>query len=1427
MRLLLLLIILCSGATVKATNYYFSTTYGNDARSAAEATNPSTPWKSLAKLNSIFSTLNPGDVIYFQRGDYFQGSVTVTRSGTAGAPITFSAYGSGSNPVISGFSTLAGWVSIGNGIWETSVPGSHMVNQILLNNEPKALGRYPNSNEANSGYLMHEAVVSRTQITDNELPGSPNFTGAEVVIRKSRWVLDRDLVTNHSGTTIQYETGTASITPFKNYGYFFQNHPSTLDLTGEWYFKTSTRKLGMYFGSANPSQSKVLASTVNVLVFMQNQHYINFENISFHGGNQKTIQIINGQNISITNCEILYSGINAIDANLAPNLKIEKNTITWSNNIAINANCSYAIIRSNKVSHTGSLRGMGQPGNHSYEAMMIFGDGNMIELNEILQTGYIPVYFEGNNVTVRNNFINYFAIHKDDGGGIYTYNGGANATSRTNRKITNNIILNGVGAGEGSDQPTNLQASGIYLDDNGANVHISGNTVAYCSQSGIYIHNSSEQNIEYNTFYHNNVQLCINADKLNPVHPVRNVNIRENILFSPIPTLRLADYLSAGNEIGSFGTIDNNYYARPSDDKAIIRTVYNNGTYYSKMIDLEGWKPLFSKDVNSKNAPWQFAPYRLINLSGVDKFVNGTFNSTIKDVDHYSPQGNSVIAWSNNGKLDGGALQVSFSSNTGSDRRSSVTLNIGAVTANKNYVLNFSVIGTDENKTIETFLRKIGSPYNILTVKHLSKIKGSRTEYELLFTPTVSEASTCLVFNMQEQTSPVWFDNVKLMEADVLITKPQDSVRFEYNASASSKTIQLDAAYVDAKNVSYASSITLAPYSSAVLIRKNGSTAVAPAPAGNQAPVANAGTDATITLPVNSFLLNASGSSDPDGSIIKYQWKQVSGPSTSSIPSPETITATANNLVQGTYIFELWIWDNKYMPASDRVIITVKAATVLVNPSVNQAPLAIAGADATITLPVNTYSLNGAASADPDGSILKFEWKQVSGPSNANITLPNSAITAAGNLVQGTYVFKLWTWDNQYEPSADEVTISVLAAPVQAPGVNQLPVANAGNDITVGSSSAALNGSGSYDADGSIIKYQWTKESGPAQFAFANANAATTTVSNLVLGTYTFRLTIWDNKYEPSFDRVVVTVTATAAAVVTANHAPVAKAGNDISITLPANSVNLNGTGTYDADGSIIKYEWKYVSGPSQFNISNINIANPTVNNLVAGTYTFMLTVWDNQYEPAFDQVVVTVLPALVNGNKVPVANAGADIAVALPGSSATLNGTASYDVDGNIIKYDWRKESGPAATIVSPNGATTAVSGLVQGTYVFVLTIWDNKYEPAVDRVTVTVGSGSGIANALLITPMEAIRITEQTLQAYPNPVITTINLRMVNNDLGKIQMNIYDLSGKIVQSALYQKSAQLFLQQLQVNSLIKGVYIVELITEGTKKSVTKFVKQ
>ncbi len=110
-----------------------------------------------------------------------------------------------------------------------------------------------------------------------------------------------------------------------------------------------------------------------------------------------------------------------------------------------------------------------------------------------------------------------------------------------------------------------------------------------------------------------------------------------------------------------------------------------------------------------------------------------------------------------------------------------------------------------------------------------------------------------------------------------------------------------------------------------------------------QAPVANAGANQTITLPSNSVTLDGSGSKDADGTITTYAWTKVSGPAQGTISSASSMSTTATNLAQGTYIFQLTVTDNSNFTGSDSVTITVNGVA-------NQLPVANAGANQTISL---------------------------------------------------------------------------------------------------------------------------------------------------------------------------------------------------------------------------------------------------------------------------------------------------------------------------------------------------------------------------------------------------------------------------------------------------------------------------------------------
>ena len=53
------------------------------------------------------------------------------------------------------------------------------------------------------------------------------------------------------------------------------------------------------------------------------------------------------------------------------------------------------------------------------------------------------------------------------------------------------------------------------------------------------------------------------------------------------------------------------------------------------------------------------------------------------------------------------------------------------------------------------------------------------------------------------------------------------------------------------------------------------------------------------------------------------------------------------------------------------------------------------------------------------------------------------------------------------------------------------------------------------------------------------------------------------------------------------NQIPIANAGPDVNLTLPANSTQLNASNSWDANGPIAGYSWSRISGPTQYTFNN------------------------------------------------------------------------------------------------------------------------------------------------------------------------------------------------------------------------------------------------
>jgi hypothetical protein len=193
----------------------------------------------------------------------------------------------------------------------------------------------------------------------------------------------------------------------------------------------------------------------------------------------------------------------------------------------------------------------------------------------------------------------------------------------------------------------------------------------------------------------------------------------------------------------------------------------------------------------------------------------------------------------------------------------------------------------------------------------------------------------------------------------------------------------------------------------------------------NTAPVVNAGVDQAVTLPAAGILPGTVVDDGTNtGQPLAILWTQQSGPATASIANPSAPSTSVTFPAIGTYVFTLSANDGE-LAASD-------AITVVVTGVVNQPPVAEAGADQSITLPVDAIALTGGGTDDgfPGGS-LTYQWSKVSGPGTVSFANASAASTSASFAAEGAYVLNLHVSDGQLA-SDDTIGVTVSANPANS-----------------------------------------------------------------------------------------------------------------------------------------------------------------------------------------------------------------------------------------------------------------------------------------------------------------------------------------------------------------------------------------------------------
>lgn len=569
--------------------YYLSNT-GNDSNNGLT---PETAWQTIDKLNA--STFAANDQILFKRGDSFYGSIVLKYIG-ATAPILYGAYGTGNKPVIYGFNTVYSWTNLGGNIWESTNAISDLsdCNMVTINGVHTAMGR-------TAGLFTVDSHVGATQITSASMGSAINWTGAQVVNRLEHWTWRVGTISSHVGNVITYSDGLTT-QPQNGWGFFIQNHPSTLTYQNAWYYNPTTKKIRVYSTSA-PATVKV-ASLERAFASVNNgaRDYVTIQDLTIEGFNEYAINANNTDYLTVQRCAFNKIGFDGAYVYNSSNYTFDLNTFTDCNYSAIEAaglgGNNYETITNNTITRTSMVLGVNR--SYSPAAISSNADISLIQYNSIDYSGYNGIYTQSQHGEIRNNFINHSLQNRSDGGGIYT------SAANTALVIDSNIVLNSLGNIDGDDVGY-IGARGIYLDTGTKYITVSNNICAF-NWEGIYVSTSADHDVvSGNLCFDNVVAQChfnFNGGTSDPGNdgPTELNTLTNNVFVSKSADQIVMSLTSTNDGIPAFLSVaSGNVYARPIDDGDTFLVKPTNVSWDYKT--LAEWKTLSGKDANSTKSP--------------------------------------------------------------------------------------------------------------------------------------------------------------------------------------------------------------------------------------------------------------------------------------------------------------------------------------------------------------------------------------------------------------------------------------------------------------------------------------------------------------------------------------------------------------------------------------------------------------------------------------------------------------------------------------------------------------------------------------------------------------------------------------------------------------------------------------------------------
>ncbi len=148
----------------------------------------------------------------------------------------------------------------------------------------------------------------------------------------------------------------------------------------------------------------------------------------------------------------------------------------------------------------------------------------------------------------------------------------------------------------------------------------------------------------------------------------------------------------------------------------------------------------------------------------------------------------------------------------------------------------------------------------------------------------------------------------------------------------------------------------------------------------------------------------------------------------------------------------------------------------------------------------------------------------------------------------------------------------------------------------------------------------------------------------------------------------------------------------------------------------------------------------------------------------------------LHRGVSPPVANAGPN-QIGVPAGAITLNGSGSYDPNGETLTYQWVQEGGPTVALQNANQPIATFTAVAGAGYTFMLTVRNTDNQQASARTVVTTVAAKQstillfIANPTNINVGQSSQLTWQVQNA--NTVTISPNVGSVNKTNGTVSVS------------------------------------------------------